>query len=195
LLKSIADTLIAFGPLGVLLVGFFDSLAVPLPAVLDVWLVTVAIESPARAYFAAAMAVIGSVAGNYALFHASRYGGKRFVKAETPSSRREKFANWFIRYGLVTVFVPALVPFLPLPLKVSVISAGAMRTSTNRFLAVILIARLLRYFGEAYVGIRLGQQALGFLTHNAWSMAGAVLLIGMILMILAKWNDRARAAA
>ena len=40
LLKSIADTLIDFGP----------------PAVLDVWLVTVAIESPA-------LAVIGSVAG------------------------------------------------------------------------------------------------------------------------------------
>jgi membrane protein YqaA with SNARE-associated domain len=195
LLKSIADGLIAFGPFGVLLIGFLDSLGVPLPAVLDVWLVTVAIENPQRAYFAAAMAVIGSMAGNYALFHAARYGGARFIKGETPNGRRKKFRHWFTRYGLLTVFVPAVVPFIPLPLKVFVISAGAMRTSTSQFLAVVFLARLLRYFGQAYVGIRLGQDALGFLTHNVWTIAGVVLAVALILVALVRWYDRRRTEA
>jgi len=195
LLKSIADGLIVFGPFGVLLIGFLDSLGVPLPAVVDLWLVTVAIEHPQRAYFAAAMAVIGSMAGNYALFHAARYGGTRFVKAETPYGRREKFRHWFTRYGLLTVFVPAVVPFIPLPLKVFVISAGAMRTSTIRFQAVVFLARLLRYFGEAYVGILLGQEALGFLTDNAWKIAGVVSVVVLILIALVRWYERRRAEA
>jgi membrane protein DedA with SNARE-associated domain len=194
LLKSIADALIAFGPVGVLLIVFLDSVGMPLPMVLDVWLVTVAIENPQRAYLTAAMAVIASLAGNYALFHAAGYGS-RFLKAETPNSKREKFRHWFTRYGLLTVFVPALVPFIPLPLKVFVISAGAMRTSTSRFLAVILVARLLRYFGEAYLGIRLGQDAPGFLRNNAWNIAGVVLAAALILLALVKWHDRRRAEA
>lgn len=194
MLKSIANGLIAFGPFGVLLVVFLDSFGVPLPAVLDIWLVTIAIENPQGAYFTAAMAVIGSMAGNYALFHAARYGS-RFIKAEPPNSRREKFRHWFTRYGLLTVFVPAVVPFIPLPLKVFVIFAGAMRTSTSRFLAVVLLARLLRYFGEAYLGIRLGHDALGFLRNNAWEMAGVVLAAALILVALLKWYDRRRAEA
>ena len=99
------------------------------------------------------------------------------------------------RYGLLTVFVPAVVPFIPLPLKVFVISAGAMRTSTSRFLAVVLLARLLRYFGEAYLGIRLGEGALGFLTNNAWKIAGVALAAALILLGLVKWYDRGRAEA
>ncbi len=193
MLKSIADGLIAFGPLGVLLVGFLDSLGVPLPAVLDFWLVAVAIEDPQRAYICAAMAVIGSMAGNYCLFHAARYGGARFLKVGTPSAKRDKFRRWFTRHGLLTVFVPAVVPFIPLPLKVFVISAGVMGTSTGQFLAVVLLARLVRYFGEAYIGIRLGQDAVGFLTHNVWYLAGIALVAALIFVALVKWYDRGRA--
>lgn len=190
MLKSIADGLLEYGPLGVLLICFLDSLGVPLPTVVDLWLVTIAIKDPQRAYFAAAMGVFGSMVGNYALFHAARYGGNRFIKAETPDGRREKFRNWFSRYGLITVFVPAVVPFIPLPMKVFVISAGVMRTPIVRFLSVIFLARLLRYFGEAYVGIRLGRDAVGFLTKNAWNIAGIVLAVVLLFVALLKWYDR-----
>jgi membrane protein DedA with SNARE-associated domain len=117
------------------------------------------------------------------------------VKADAPDSKREKFRQWFGRYGLLTVFIPAVVPFIPLPLKVFVISAGAMRTPTSRFVAVILVARLIRYFGEAYLGTRLGEDAHGFLTHNAWNMAGVVLAMALGLVLLIKWYDRRRAEA
>jgi membrane protein DedA with SNARE-associated domain len=196
LLKSIADALIAIGPFGVLVIAFLDSLGIPLPSILDVYLIGVAIETPQRAVLAATMAVIGSMAGNYALFHAARYGGSRFIRApEIPNSRRQRFRLWFIRYGLLTIFVPAVVPFIPLPLKVFVLSAGAMRTPTSRFLSVILLARMIRYFGVAYVGVRLGAEARGFLTHNAWTLAAIVLAMVLILVFVIKWYDRRRAEA
>ena len=168
LLRTLADALIAFGPFGVLLIGFFDSLGIPLPAALDALLLTIAIKAPQHAYYAAVLAVVGSMAGNYVLFHAARY-------------------------GLLTVFVPAVVPFVPLPLKVFVISAGAMRTHTSRFLGVIFVARVIRYFGQAWLATRLGQDARGFLTHNAWNMAAVVLTMALALVAVIKWYDRRRA--
>jgi len=199
LLKSIADALIAFGPLGVFCIGFIDSLGIPLPAALDALLLTVAIQNPRLAYVAAALAVVGSVGGNYFLFRAARYGGSRLVKEKDaepmPAGRREKFRQWFARYGLLTIFIPAVVPFVPLPLKVFVISAGAMRTPTPRFLGVIFLARVIRYFGQAWLAIRLGQDAHGFLTHNAWNMVAAVLAMALALVAVVKWHDRRRITA
>ena len=93
-----------------------------------------------------------------------------------PEGRAAKFQNWFRRYGIVTVFVPALVP-IPLPLKLFVISAGVLGTSLTEFVVVVLVARVLRYFGEAWLGIRLGQESSKFITsHGVDFLAGAVLL-------------------
>jgi membrane protein YqaA with SNARE-associated domain len=190
LLRKIASALIAFGPWGVLLLGFADSVGIPLPAVIDALLITVAIKTPPRAWFTAFMAVLGSAGGNIALFMLARSGRKRFLKTELPPGRRRKFQEWFNRYGLLTVFVPAVVPFVPLPLKVFVISAGAMHTPVGRFLTVILLARVIRYFGEAWLGIRLGSGAQEFLTHNAWSILAAVLAVALAALALIRLTAR-----
>jgi membrane protein DedA with SNARE-associated domain len=189
------DTLIAYGPVGVFLIGVLDSMGIPLPAAMDALLLGVAIETPHRAYFAAAMAVIGSLGGNILLFRAARMGGRRFVKAETPEAEQHRFRRWFNRYGLMTVFVPAIVPFVPLPLKVFVVSAGAMHTRFSKFFAVVLAARVIRYFGEAYLGVRLGQDASGFLHQNMWNIAGLILVMSLGFVMAIRWYDRRRAEA
>jgi membrane protein YqaA with SNARE-associated domain len=125
-----------------------DSMGIPLPAVIDVLILGVAATSasaPQRAYLTALMAVVGSTAGNVTLFQAAYHGRKLFSSNKPPNARSQKFQAWFYRYGLLTVFVPAVTPVIPLPLKVFVISAGALHTSFSRFLAIILLARVLRY--------------------------------------------------
>jgi membrane protein DedA with SNARE-associated domain len=195
LLAKIAAALVTYGPWGVLLIGLIDSVGLPLPATMDALLIIIAVKAPGRAYFAALMAVLGSLAGNVALFEAARYGRRRFTKAVPEPSDPQRFRKWFHRYGLLTVFIPAATPFLPLPLKVFVISAGALHTPLPRFMAVVALARIVRYFGDAYLGIKLGMDAQGFLQRNAWTLVGVALGVAFVIYVLIRWNDRRQTAA
>jgi membrane protein DedA with SNARE-associated domain len=222
LLTGITQTLQAYGPAGFFALGIVDSIGVPLPAAVDALLVTYAAKMPQFAYLASAATTAGSIIGNLLLYQGARFGTERLTGGETPAEERSKvrrwfdrlglknlagdvtpdatgkgqrFRQWFERYGLLTVFIPAVTPFIPLPLKVFVVSAGVLRTPLSRFLAVVVSARILRYFGEAYLGIRLGEDARGYLTHNAWNIGGFA--IGMTLLVIAavRWYDRRRAEA
>ena len=190
---QLKTALIAFGPFGVLVLALLDSCGVPLPGALDASLVYLAWHSPAMAYWTASAAVFGSLAGNIGLYLAARHGVRRFVREPDPS-KPQKFRIWFDRYGLITVFVPALVP-IPLPMKPFVISAGVMRTRVAEFLGVVLIGRFIRYFGEAYLGVSLGKDAQGFLLRNGWTLTGVALALAFVLFVLVWLNDRRRAAA
>jgi membrane protein DedA with SNARE-associated domain len=190
MLAKIKVALLAFGPVGVFLLGVIDSLGVPLPGAMDGLVLYIAVKEPHRAYFTALMAVVGSLAGNIALFWAARRGGRWFLKGEPSSSRGQRFQQWFARYGLLTVFIPAVTPFVPFPLKVFVVSAGALRTSLGKFVAVILVARIIRFFGEAYLGIQLGEGAEAFLRRNAWPLLGVAIALAMGLYFAIRRSER-----
>lgn len=177
-----------------LVLALLDSLGVPLPGAMDLVVISVAWSAPHLAWLTALLAVTGSMAGNVGLFQLSRYGGGRFVKPPEPGGP-QKFRRWFHRYGLVTVFVPAMVPFLPLPLKVFVVSAGVLNTPLRRFLLVVLAARILRYGGEAYLGVKLGENGAAYLQQNAWTLVGVTIGLALVLLVLIKWNDRRRPIA
>lgn len=194
MLHKITDVLIAYGSWGVLLLSILESSGIPIPSGVDFLLLGVAassVKQPHVAYFTALLAVLGSTAGNFILFWGARHGRRVFGKADAPAG---KFRKWYHRYGLLTVFVPAVTPIVPLPLKVFVISAGAFHSPLKRFLTVILVARVIRYFGEAWLGLQLGEDAKGFLIRNGWTLAGVALAMTFALLILIKVNDRRRQA-
>jgi membrane protein YqaA with SNARE-associated domain len=193
-LTKLGAFLQTYGPWGIFGIAMIDSLGAPLPGLTDVVLMEVAVHSvhaPGTAYFTALMAMAGSLVGNAILFQAVRHGRRLFSKKEADPG---KFQAWFRRYGLLTVFVPAVVPFVPLPLKVFVISAAAFRTSFGTFMAVIAAARAIRYFGMAYLGLQLGADAQGFLTRNGWTIVGVAIVIAYLLYIAMRWSERRRAA-
>ena len=194
MLHHLSDALVTFGPMGVFLLAVLDSAGVPLPAAMDVLVLAVALKAPDRAYLTALMAVVGSVGGNVTLFMMARHGVRRFVKPPDPG-KPQKFRAWFRQYGLVTVFVPAVVPFIPLPLKVFVVSAAVLHTPLADFLGVVVVARVVRYFGEAYLGIRLGRNAQAYLNHNAWALIGIALVLAFLLIAIIRANDQRRRAA
>jgi membrane protein DedA with SNARE-associated domain len=195
LLSKIVAALITFGPWGVFLLGFIDSLGIPLPATMDALLVLVAVKAPQRAYFTALMAVLGTAGGSISLFLAVRHGRRLFLKGEPPPGKRQRFERWFDRYGMLAVFIPAVTPVLPLPLKVFVVSAGALKTPFSKFLVVILLARAIRYFGEAYLGIQLGEDAQTFLARHAWTILGIAVALGGAAYALIRISDRRRETA
>lgn len=169
--------------------AILDSCGVPIAGVFDLFLVTVAAKRPDIAWWCAGLAVLGSTIGNTILYWMAHKGGRRFMDRAAPEGRAAKFRIWFIRYGMVTVFVPALVP-IPMPLKLFVISAGVLGTSRTEFIGVVLLARFLRYFGEAWLGVRLGQESWHLITlHWAQFLAGAVIL-ALALYGFILWRDR-----
>ena len=194
ILHRAAAALALYGPWGIFVLAAIDSLGVPIPAAVDLLVVGLAassVNAAARAYGGAVLAIAGSLGGNIALFLTARHGRRLFGKAGSPSAAASGtgFEAWFHRYGLLTVLVPAVTPVPPLPLKVFVISAGALRTSFRSFVASILAARTIRYLGLAWLGIQLGGDAPAFLRHNGWMLAGGAAVLAGALICLNRWTD------
>ena len=183
-LENFASLLQTYGPWGIFGLSLIDSMGVPLPTMTDILLLGVGVAGlESAAYFAALLATAGSLIGNTVLFQAVRQGRRLVTREESAPG---KFQLWFRQYGLLTVFVPAIVPLAPLPLKVFVISAAALRTPFSRFITVIAIARVIRYFGLAYLSLQLGADAEGFLRRNAWTMIAIALVLAFALYVLAR---------
>jgi membrane protein YqaA with SNARE-associated domain len=147
----------------------------------DALIVLVAVMNPPQAYLAAWAAIAGSLIGSLVLFLIARKGGEAYHRRHTSSPRGEKLRAWFHEYGLLTVFVPAIVPIIPLPLKVFIISAGALEESPITFSIVLMAARIPRYLFLAWLGSRLGADTLPFLRQHIWEL---VLLAAALFAVL-----------
>jgi membrane protein YqaA with SNARE-associated domain len=176
--------LISWGPYGLLLLATLDSAGVPVVAGVDALLIAIATRDPAQAYVAAVCAVLGSLAGSLFLFAIARKGGEILLTKHIARRRGARLHAWFQRYGLVTVFVPALSP-LPMPMKVPVFCAGALQVRWSYFVSVVLAARMIRYFGLAYLGKHYGHQTFRFLiSHLPFVIAIAVALALLTFLVL-----------
>lgn len=189
LLRHLTDALVAWGPAGILLLSILDSAGVPLASVFDALIILIAVERPSVAWLSAGLAVAGSAAGNIILFSAAHRGGRRFMNRAAPEGRGAKFREWFRRYGMVTVFVPAMMP-IPMPLKLFVISAGVMGTSLTEFVSVVVLARSIRYFGEAALGVELGRGSTKFLQTHGWQLGAGAVALFAVLYGFATWRAR-----
>jgi membrane protein DedA with SNARE-associated domain len=184
-LKAIAAALTAWGPLGLFLLAVFDSAGIPLPAAVDALLVAAAAVNPEAARLGALLAVAGSLIGSMVLYSIARKGGQAYLDRTTAAGKGGKFRKWFQRYGLISVFIPALVP-IPMPLKVFVISAGALGVAPLKFLLVVLAGRAPRYFGLALLGAQLGVNTAAWLKQHVWHMVLFSLILALTLGALIK---------
>lgn len=187
--RHLTDLLVAWGPAGILLLSILDSTGVPVAGVFDALLILIAAKTPSVAWQCAGLAVIGSTVGSTMLYWAAHKGGRGYMDRAVPGSRAARFRGWFKRYGLVTVLVPAMVP-IPMPLKVFVISAGVMGTAPGEFVGVVLLARFVRYFGEAWLGVRLGTESGTFLKEHMWHFLVVALVLCAVLYGYIRWRNQ-----
>jgi membrane protein YqaA with SNARE-associated domain len=192
LFAKITAFLVALGPWGILAVAFIDA-GIPIPNGLDFLVILLSVKDPASAPLWAALAVLGSSTGNLVLFYLSRKGGQRLLKAEAPEGSRKRFRLWFNRYGLVTVFIPALIP-IPMPLKFFVVSSGMLGISWVYFISIVLFARSLRYGGEAYLGVQLGEHSSKYLQDHTRQLFAIAACLFIALYLLIRLSDHWRAS-
>ena len=150
----------------------------------DALIILIAVADHTEAYRAAAAAIGGSLIGCLLLFFIARKGGEAYLRRHTIRPREARFRAWFHEYGLLTVFVPAFVP-IPLPLKIFIISAGALEESPVTFTMVLIAARIPRYLFLAWLGTRLGRETGPYLRHHAWQFALlAAGLFGLLYLVI-----------
>ncbi len=190
-MRHFLAVLTSWGPFGLFGVATLESAGIPNPAATDLLLIALAITHPGEANLAAGLAVLGSLLGSIVFFEITRKGAQLYLARHTSSGRGARFRAWFLRYGLVTVFVAGLLP-VPLPLKAFVACAAATGVSRTRFLVVLTVARVPRYLGLAYLGAHLGKNAPEWFKSHVWQMAvfAVVLFVGLYALI--RWSGRNR---
>jgi membrane protein DedA with SNARE-associated domain len=193
-MKAFLASLLAWGLSGLFVAALLDGAGLPIPGGVDVLVAFLASQSPDNWLWLAAVAVLGSVTGNFLLFLFARRGGQAFLEKRSSSKRQKRFRRWFDRYGLLTVFVSALVPLPVMPMKIFVLSSGALGSPPYRFLAVFLAARIPRYFGLAMLGREMGADAMTYLRHHVWYMVGFAALLFIVLAVLMRYADRSTTA-
>lgn len=177
-------TLLSWGPQGLFLLAILDSAGLPVVGGVDALLIAIAISNPSQAYLAALCATAGSLIGSSILFAIARKGGEVLLARHISGRRGARLHSWFERYGLVTVFIPALSP-LPLPMKVPVFCAGALEVRWSYFLGVVGVARIIRYFSLARLGSRYGSATFQMLrTHWPIVLSVAIVLAVGALAVL-----------
>jgi membrane protein YqaA with SNARE-associated domain len=183
---------VSWGPAGVFLLGLLDSTGVPMVGGVDALIVIIAVSNHAQAYLAAGAAIAGSLIGSLVLFLIARKGGEEYHRRHTSSPRGAKLRAWFHEYGLLTVFVPAFVPIIPMPLKIFIISAGALEESPITFSIVLLAARIPRYMFLAWLGSRLGADTIPYLRHHIWELVllAAALFVALYFAVRIVHNYR-----
>lgn len=188
-MRKLVDFLVALGPLGLLGMAAIDSAGVPLPGGVDATLLLIAVLRPETAWWSAGAAFVGSLLGNAILFSLAQKGGQAYLDKHTRSGRGLMLRRWFVRYGLVTVFIPALLP-IPLPMKIPVFCTAVLGVSRTKFLAVIAAARLPHYFALAWLGLQLGRDAGTWLRSHLWHLSGFAVGLAALLFALVRLSDR-----
>ena len=51
------------------------------------------------------------------------------------------------------------------------------------------MARVIRYFGLAYLALQLGADAQGFLLRNGWTLVGIAIGVALLLYLAMRWSE------
>ena len=191
-MDAFRDSLLALGVPGLFLIALLDSAGVPLPGGVDIVLMLLSWQQPSLFVLFVLTASVGSTLGCLVLYRVGRTGGEMAVRRLDPEKRR-RVTEKVLENDILAMMVAVLAP-PPLPTKVFMLVAGFVGMPWQRFVAAVFAGRMIRFGGEAYLAVRLGDQALETL-QQYYPLVGAVLAIGVVLYLVVKWLRRRRAHA
>jgi membrane protein YqaA with SNARE-associated domain len=165
--------------------SFLDSSFIPLPGVNDMTLIILASQHPFRAPFYAFLSTVGSILGCYVVYGIGRRA-KQLVDGRSHSTKWKRVRRWLERNDFVTMLVMCLLP-PPAPLKISVLTAGALRMNALHFGAALLVGRSLRFAAAAWLGVRYGAQAETYIKKNIGRVSLVAILIVICISFLSRW--------
>jgi membrane protein YqaA with SNARE-associated domain len=186
----VQHVLLPLGGWGLAAAAVLDSSFVPFPSGVDLWMITLCVNQPARAPFYVLVAALGSVAGSSLLYAVVRKGEEAFLDGKLSAEKVDRVRQRFERYGLWALAGAALLP-PPAPFKLFVVAAGLLRYRWVSFALGLFVGRVIRYSLEGYLAVRFGKQAWQLLLGaGPWALAAAAaILIGVLLAVQLRRND------
>lgn len=196
-MKKLLAILLAWGPTGLFALAVLDGAGLTIPGGVDALIIYLASRAPRSVVLYALLTVAGSTIGNFILFMIARKGGEAYLHRHTLSRGGALFRRWFQHYGLLAVFIAALVPLPVMPMKIFVLCSGALGVPPHAFIITFVGARIPRYFALAYLGASMGDNALLYLRQHVWQLVAFAAALLLVLFLIVKIHDyrRARAAA
>ena len=167
------------GP-GLLLLGIADNapfFSTPAGSV-DVFVIALAAHQPHWWAYYALMVTVGEVIGGYITYRISEKGGQDTFEKKVGKARAEKLYKIFEKRGFATVFVGAILP-PPFPFTPVLMAAGVMQYPRKKFYSALTGGRIVRFFGEAYLGRHYGQQMISFFSRYYRPMMYALIAIAI----------------
>ena len=195
-LETLKNKLLTLGIPGLFLISFLDSAGVPLPGGADLVVMLLSWQRPAHLFLIAVVAALGSVLGSLVLYHIARTKGDAMM-SRFPKDKQDRVKEKFRRNDILALLVAMLGP-PPLPTKFFVLVAGVVRMDWRRFVATVFAGRLIRFLGEAYLAVKLGDRAAETLKEHYPAIAGALAAAVVLFLLLRRFvqrgpkNDRAR---
>jgi membrane protein YqaA with SNARE-associated domain len=186
-LAAIESWAASVGGIGLFVVAALDSSFLSFPQVNDVLIIVLSTRYPERMPYYAGLSTLGSVIGCLLLFTLARRGGEVFLRKRMKGAYVDRALRLYQRFGLLAVIVPAMLP-PPVPFKVFVVLAGAASVAPWRFAVAAAVGRGIRYFGQGYLAVLYGDEALAFMkTHGAEigiGLAVAAVLAAVAMVML-----------
>lgn len=113
--------------------------------------------------------------------------------ARFPKEKQEWVTDKVRRNDILAVSVAMLGP-PPFPTKLFILVSGVVRMDWRRFVAAVFFGRLVRFLGEAYLAVRLGDEAIATLQRH-YPTIGIALAVGVVLFLLGRRLVRKSAPA
>ena len=169
------------------LLALLDSAGVPLPGGVDIVLMLLAWQQPEWFLVVALAASVGSTCGCLVLYRFGRTGSDLAVR-RLDLEKREWVTTKVRDNDILAIMVAMLAP-PPFPTKVFILAAGLAAMPWPRFVGAVFVGRMIRFTGEAYLAVRLGDSALETLQHN-YPLVGAALTATVVLYLVVRRRRR-----
>jgi membrane protein YqaA with SNARE-associated domain len=180
IVSAIREWATEFGGLGLFVLAALDSSFLSFPQVNDLLIIYLSTKTPLLMPYYAGMTTAGSLVGCFVLYAFAWRGGEVFLRKRFSGPRVERGLALYQRHGLLAVIVPSLLP-PPTPFKLFVLLAGAARVSPWKFGAAIAIGRGIRYFGQGYLAVLYGEEAIAMVRENSTAVGIGLAVLAMAI--------------
>jgi membrane protein YqaA with SNARE-associated domain len=188
ILETLKNRLLTLGIPGLFLISFLDSAGVPLPGGADLVVMLLSWQRPAHLFLVAVVAALGSVIGSLVLYHIARTKGDAMM-SRFPKDKQDQVREKFRHNDILALLVAMLGP-PPLPTKLFVLVAGAVRMDWRRFVTTVFVGRLIRFMGGAYLAVNLGDRAVEAVKEHYPAIAAALAAVVVLFLLLRRFVQR-----